>query len=140
LTFFFGAINWLGRPPGAARQLVGAMNLYFLVKFLANLATALHQGYPGNFLVTSYALADATFVVAVLHARRCPEIEGAGRTVLGEVIRFLNPALFTIAAMCLALAVGQADPPLGGGLGLLSVLLYVLRSTRWQFDFRHLQV
>jgi signal transduction histidine kinase len=139
LTFFFGVINWLGRPPGEARQLVGAINLYFLVKFLANFATVLHRGDPGNLLVTSYALADVTFVIAALHARRHPQVEGAGRSVLGEAIRFLNPAFFAITAQCLALMVGQTDPLLGGGLGILSVLLYVLRSARWQSDFRRLQ-
>jgi len=139
LTFFFGVINWLGRPPGEARQLVGAINLYFLVKLLANIATVLHRGDPGNLLVTSYALADVTFVIAALHGRRHPQAEGAGRSALGEAIRFLNPAFFAITAQGLALVVGQTDPLLGGGLGILSVLLYVLRSARWQSDFRRLQ-
>jgi hypothetical protein len=46
LTFFFGVINWPGRPSGEARQLVGAINLYFLVKCLANFVTGAASGRP----------------------------------------------------------------------------------------------
>jgi signal transduction histidine kinase len=110
-----------------------------LVKVLANLTVQLHGGYPGNLLMTSYALADVTFIIAVLHGRRHPQAEGARRSILGETIRFLNPAFLIGMALSLALMVGQTDPLLGGGLGILSVLLYVLRSGRWQSDFRRLQ-
>ena len=139
LTFLFGVINWMGRPPGEARQLIGAINLYFLVKVLANLPVLLHQGDPSSLELTSYALADVTFVTAALHSRQHPQAEGVGRSILGETIRFLNPAFFTITALFLALIVGQTDPLLGGALGILSALLYVFRSARWQSDFRHLQ-
>lgn len=139
LTFCFGVINWLGRPPGEARQLIGAIDLYFLVNVLATLAVLLHRGDPSSLELTSYALADVTFVIAVLHGRRHPQAEGVGHSILGETIRFLNPAFFTITALFLALMVGQTDPLLGGALGILSMLLYVLRSVRWQSDFRRLQ-
>src|SRR5262249_4435171 len=128
MTVLFGVINWLGRPPSAARQLIGAVNLYFLVKILANLAVQLQGGNPNNLALASYALAATAFVMAVLRARRHPEPESATRSVLNEGLRFLNPALFTITAMGLALVVAQADPPLGAGLGVLSVVLYVLRT------------
>jgi len=139
LTFLFGVINWMGRPSGEARQLIGAINLYFLVKVLANLPVLLHQGDPSSLELTSYALTDVTFVIAVLHGRQHPQAEGVGRSILGETIRFLNPAFFTITALFLALMVGQTDSLLGGALGILSALLYVFRSARWQSDFRHLQ-
>jgi signal transduction histidine kinase len=45
-----------------------------------------------------------------------------------------------IASLCLAFAVRRYNQSLGGTLILLSVLLYVLRSAKWQSDFRRLKV
>ena len=45
-----------------------------------------------------------------------------------------------ITSLCLAFAVGRYNKFLGGALILLSVLLYVLRTAKWQSDFRRLKV
>jgi signal transduction histidine kinase len=78
------------------------------------------------------------FVMAALRQFRPtrPLLSGSQR----ETIRFLNPVCFTIASLCLAFAVGRYDALLGGSLILVSVLLYVLRSAKWQSDFRRLKI
>jgi signal transduction histidine kinase len=138
LTVLFGVINWLSRPPGEARQLVGAIDLYFCVKVLVNLTAQLQGGFPSGLVLACYSLADMVFVMAVLNARRNREPEGT-RSVPAEALRFYNPAFFTVTAMGLALVVDQTYPLLGKGLGILSVTLYVLRSARWHSDYRRLQ-
>jgi len=44
-----------------------------------------------------------------------------------------------VASLCLSFAVWRFNQSLGGALILLSVLLYVLRSAKWQSDFRRLK-
>jgi len=151
---FFGAINWLGRAPGYGRQLVGALTLYLLAKSVANAvanaianpaalalghAPLLQEARNAPVLALAFeTLPHVIFVMAALHQFR------PGRLVLSdsqrENIRFLNPVCFTIASLCLAFAVGRYNKLLGGALILLSVLLYVLRSAKWQSDFRRLKV
>jgi signal transduction histidine kinase len=74
------------------------------------------------------------FVMAALHQFRPirPLLSASRR----ETIRILNPVCFTIASLCLAIVVIRYNELLGGALVLLSVLLYVLRSIKWQWEFR----
>ncbi len=154
LLSFFGLMNWLGRAPGYGRQLIGALTLYLLAKSLANaVANAIaNQTYLalGNAPLLQEArnapvmalvfetLPHLIFVMAALHQFRTtgPLLSGSQR----EAIRFLNPVCFMIASVCLAFGVGRYNKFLGWALVLLSVLLYVLRSAKWQSDFRRLKV
>jgi signal transduction histidine kinase len=133
--------------------LVGAITLYLLAKSLANAVANLlaNPAYLAlghapllqearNAPVMALLLETAPhliFVATALHQFR------PGKLVLSdrqrETIRFLNPVCFTIASLCLAFAVAQFSALLGGALILLSVLLYVLRSAKWQSDFRRLK-
>jgi len=153
LLTFFGLMNWLGRAPGYGRQLVGAITLYLLAKSAANavanaMASATHiatghspllqeaRNAPVMALVFE-TLPHLIFVMAALyHFRPTRPLLSASQR---ESIRFLNPVCFMIASLCLSFAVWQFDRSLGGALILLSVLLYVLRSAKWQSDFRRLK-
>ena len=136
LLSFFGLMNWLGRVPGYGRQLVGAIILYLLAKSLATPLLQEARKVPVMALVFQ-TLPHLIFVMAALLPLRPRKL------VLSdshrETIRFLNPVGFTITSLCLAFAVAQYMAPLGGALILLSVLLYVLRSAKWQSDFRRLK-
>ena len=137
LLSFFGLLNWLGRVPGYGRQLIGAIILYLLAKSLATPLLQEARKVPVMALLFQ-TLPHLIFVMAALHQFR------PGKLVLSdsqhEAIRFLNPVCFMIASLCLAFAVGRYNEWLGGALILLSVLLYVLRSAKWQSDFRRLKV
>ena len=153
LLSFFGLMNWLGRAPGYGRQLVGALTLYLLTKSLANLvanvianptylalgnAPLLQEARSAPVMALVFeTLPHVIFVMAALYPLRParPLLSGNQR----ETIRFLNPVCFTITSLCLAFAVGRYNKLLGGALVLLSVLLYVLRSAKWQSDFRRLK-
>ncbi len=137
LLSFFGLMNWLGRVPGYGRQVVGAIILYLLAKSLATPLLQEARKIPVMALVFQ-TLPHLIFVMAVLHQFRParPLLSGRQR----ETIRFLNPVCFLIASLCLAFAVGRYNELLGGVLVLLSVLLYVLRTAKWQSDFRRLKV
>jgi len=136
LLSFFGLMNWLGRVPGYGRQLVGAIILYLLAKSLATPLLQEARKVPVMALVFQ-TMPHLIFVMAALHQFR------PGKLVLSdsqrETIRFLNPVCFMIASLCLAFAVGRYNELLGGALILLSMLLYVLRSAKWQSDFRLLK-
>jgi len=136
LLSFFGLMNWLGRVPGYGRQLVGAIILYLLVKSFATPLLQEARKVPVMALVFQ-TLPHLILVAAALHQFR------PGKLVLSdsqrETIRFLNPVCFTITSLCLAFAVARYNAVLGGALILLAVLLYVLRSAKWQLDFRRLK-
>ncbi|HWY64713.1 MAG TPA: HAMP domain-containing sensor histidine kinase [Rhizomicrobium sp.] len=154
LLSFFGLMNWLGRAPGYGRQLIGAITLYLLAKSLANAvanaianaASIAHGNAPllqeaRNAPVMALVfetLPHLIFVMAALYPFRPtrPLLSGSQR----ETIRFLNPVCFMIASVGLAFGVGRYNKFLGCALVLLSVLLYVLRSAKWQSDFRRLKV
>ena len=153
LLSFFGLMNWLGRSPGYGRQLVGALTLYLVAKSFANLvanvianpaylalghAPLLQEARNAPVMALVFeTLPHLIFVTAALHKfrPRPPVISDS----LRGTIHFLNPVCFTITSLCLAFAVGRYDKILGSALILLSVLLYVLRSAKWQSDFRRLK-
>jgi len=137
LLSFFGLMNWLGRVPGYGRQLIGAVILYLLAKSLATPLLQEARKVPVMAMVFQ-TLPHLIFVMTALYQFRParPLLSGSQR----ETIRFLNPVCFMIASVCLAFAVGRYNELLGGALVLLSVLLYVLRSAKWQSDFRRLKV
>jgi len=153
LLAFFGWMNWLGRAPGYGRQLVGALTLYLLAKSLANaVANALAdpaslalgvgpllqeaRNAPAMALILE-TMPHLILVTAALHQFRPRPLVLSGSQ--REIIRLLNPVCFTIASLFLAFAVAGENAALGGALILLSVLLYVLRSAKWQSDFRRLK-
>jgi signal transduction histidine kinase len=150
LLSFFGLMNWLGRAPGYGRQLIGAIILYLLAKSVTNAVANATYIALGNTPLLQEArsaplkavlfetLPHLIFVMAALRQFRPtrPLLSDSQR----ETIRFLNPVCFTIASLCLAFAVGRYDALLGGSLILVSVLLYVLRSAKWQSDFRRLKI
>lgn len=153
LLTFFGWVNWLGRAPGYGRQLVGAITLYMLAKSFANLvgnftadagrialgnSPLMQEARNAPLLaVVLETLPHLLLVMAALHQFRIarPFLSDSQR----ETIRFFNPVCFTIASLCLALVVGRYNALVGGALILASVLLYVLRSAKWQSDFRRLK-
>jgi hypothetical protein len=147
LVFCFGMINWLGRAPGYARQLVGAITLYLLAKSVVNGLNIILGSAPilnddrsaSAATLVLETLPHLLFVIAALHrfprTRQNPPASGGYR----ETIRFLNPVCFTIASLGLEFAIGRYNELLAGGLITLSVILYVLRSAKWQSDFRRLK-
>jgi signal transduction histidine kinase len=148
LVSFFGVMNWLGRAPGYGRQLVGAITLYLLAKSAENGGNILlgsapivhdNRSAPAVFLFFE-TLPHLIFVIAALHKSSSPQQQHASSRGYRESIRFLNPVCFMIASLCLAFAVGRYNELLGGALVLLSVLLYVLRTAKWQSDFRRLKI
>ena len=137
LLSFFGLMNWLGRVPGYGRQLVGAIILYLLAKSLATPLLQEARKVPVMAMVFQ-TLPHLILVMAALRQFRPtrPLLSGNQR----ETIRLLNPVCFMIASVCLAFAIGRYNEFLGGALVLLSVCLYVLRTAKWQSDFRRLKV
>jgi len=138
LLSFFGLMNWLGREPGYGRQLVGALTLYLLAKSLATPLLQEARKIPVMALVFQ-TLPHLILVIAALQKSRGPQPRNASSGGYRATIRFLNPVCFMIASLCLAFAVTRYNQLLGGALILLSVLLYVLRSAKWQLDFRRLK-
>jgi|GEM_PF-3336534 signal transduction histidine kinase len=137
LLTFFGLMNWLGRVPDYGRQLIGAIILYLLAKSIATPLLQEARKVPVMALLFQ-TLPHLVFVTAALHQfRPTRPLLSAG---LRQTIRFLNPVCFMVASVCLAFAIARYSQFLGGALMLLSVILYVLRSAKWQSDFRRLKI
>jgi signal transduction histidine kinase len=130
--------------------LIGALTLYLLAKSVANAVANMTYIASGNAPLLQEArsapvlalvletLPHLILVAAALFPfRPTRPVLSAGQR---ETIRFLNPVCFMIASLCLAVAVRRYDQFLGGALISLCVLLFVLRSAKWQSDFRRLKI